>query len=137
MDYNTTGVLILTNDGDFSHFLAHPNHRIPRVYRVVIDKPLEQKDKDLFLKGIYLEGKKGKFDEILFPRKNAFSVVSVTSTEGRNHFVKNMFGALRYNVKELDRVSYAGLTVEDLPPGKWRKLSHNEIQSIYQKYGKK
>ncbi|MGE5431443.1 MAG: pseudouridine synthase [Syntrophomonadaceae bacterium] len=134
LDYNTTGVLLLTNDGDFTNFLLHPNNKIRRVYRVVLDKPLELKDKEKMQKGLYLEGKKGRFEEIVVTRKS--TIVNVTAIEGRNHFVKKMFQALGYNVVELSRINYGGITLGDLPPGGWRDLTAAEINSITKKYEK-
>lgn len=129
LDYNTTGLLLLTNDGDFSNFLTHPTHKIKRIYRVVLDKPLTTEDKEKLLKGLYLEGKKGKFVEILDTKKA--SIVNVVTEEGRNHFVKNMFGALKYNVIELTRVSFGGLYLEDLPIGAYRELSKQELKKAF------
>jgi 23S rRNA pseudouridine2605 synthase len=134
LDYNTTGVLILTNDGDFSNLITHPKNKIPREYEVLLDKPLDDKDKDKLLKGIYLEGEKGRFRQIVFPKKNHFNSVIVTAVEGRNHFVKKMFGALSYTVKMLHRVSFAGIYA-DVPVGNYRKLTRSEIDEVIHKYG--
>ncbi|MCU7494990.1 MAG: rRNA pseudouridine synthase [Ignavibacteria bacterium] len=134
LDYNTTGVLLLTNDGDFTNYLLHPNNKVRRVYRAVIDKPLEIKDKEKMLKGLYLEGKKGRFEEIIVTRKS--TIVNVTAIEGRNHFVKKMFQTLGYNVDELARINYGGITLGDLPLGGWRELTLAEINGIKKKYDK-
>ena len=134
LDYNTTGVLFLTNDGDFSNLITHPRNKIPREYEVQLDKPLDQKDKEKMLKGIYLEGEKGRFKQIVFPKKNHFTSVVVTAVEGRNHFVKKMFGALSYTVKTLHRVSFAGIYA-DVPVGNYRKLTKSEIDEVIHKYG--
>lgn len=136
LDFNTTGVLLLTNDGDFSNFVSHPSHKVPRVYKVILDKPLQKKDRERLINGILLDGKKGRFETISFPKRNVFNIANVISTEGRNHFVKNMFQALGYNVNELARLSYAGVTAENLPPGKWRELSLPEVVEIQKKYEK-
>ena len=135
LDYNTTGVLILTNDGDFSNLLTHPKNKIPREYEVQLDRPLDEKDKEKLLKGIYLEGEKGRFKEIEFPKKNHFTNVIVTAVEGRNHFVKKMFAALSYTVKNLNRISFANIYA-DIPVGNYRKLTKSEIEEVIHKYGK-
>jgi 23S rRNA pseudouridine2605 synthase len=135
LDYNTTGVLILTNDGDFSNLLTHPKNKIPREYEVQLDRPLDEKDKEKLLKGIYLDGEKGRFKQIVFPKKNHFTNVIVTAVEGRNHFVKKMFAALSYTVKNLNRISFAGIYA-DIPVGNYRKLTRSEIEEVIQKYGK-
>jgi 23S rRNA pseudouridine2605 synthase len=134
LDYNTTGTLILTNDGDFSQLLTHPGNNIPRVYEVKLDKPLSDHDKQSLLNGIYIEGVKGKFSKVFFPQKNNFKFVEVTGTEGRNHFVKVMFRKLGYTVTSLNRKSFAGIYA-DIPQGSYRKLSLLEVKKIKEKYG--
>jgi 23S rRNA pseudouridine2605 synthase len=135
LDYNTTGVLILTNDGDFANMLAHPRNKVPRLYEVKLSRPLSQEDKEKLLKGIYLESGKGKFTGIHFPKKGDFAKVEVTSEEGRNHFVKDMFGTIGYRVTALNRKSFAGLTA-DMPPGGYRHLTKKEVDDLIKKYGK-
>lgn len=130
LDYDTTGVLILTNDGEFANKLMHPKNKFPRVYKANLDKPLEKEHREKLLKGFYIEGGKGKFDKIVFPVKNNYSVVEVTVTEGRNHFVKNMFLKIGYKVKKLHRKSYAGLSADDMNIGEYRKLDPNEIKKL-------
>jgi 23S rRNA pseudouridine2605 synthase len=135
LDYNTTGVLILTNDGDFANLMAHPSNKVPRTYEVRLNRPLEQNDKEKLLKGIYLDTGKGKFTSINYPKKGDFTKLEVTSVEGRNHFVKNMFGALGYNVTALNRKYFAGITI-DIPVGSYRHLSSKEVEELIKKYGK-
>lgn len=135
LDYNTTGVLFLTNDGDFSQLLTHPGNKIPREYDVRLDKSLIRDDYDKLLKGIYLKGIKGRFIKISKSGKNGFNHVRVTAVEGRNHFVKNMFGALGYKVISLNRVSYAGIKA-DIGRGEYRKLTDKELKEIKDRYGK-
>jgi 23S rRNA pseudouridine2605 synthase len=135
LDYNTTGVLILTNDGDFANLIAHPRNHVPRIYEVRLNRPLLPDDRDKLLKGIYLDTGKGKFTEIKFPKNGDFTRVEVTSVEGRNHFVKNMFGALSYTVTALNRKSFAGLTA-DIPVGAYRYLTETEIDGLIKIYGK-
>jgi len=131
LDYNTTGVLLLTNDGDFSNLLTHPKNKIPREYEVKIDKPLSDSDQKKLLNGINIDGRKSIFTKVSADstRKN----ITVTAVEGRNHFVKRMFGALGYNVVKLNRKKFAGITA-DIPQGAYRKLSESEIERIYKQY---
>lgn len=136
LDYDTTGVLILTNDGDFANFLSHPSNQIPRVYKVLLNKSLDLKDKERLLKGITLDRRKSKFEKIKFLRKNDFKNLIVTTFEGRNHFVKRMFGSLGYYVDELERIQFGTFTNENLPVGSYRILSYTEIQKFYEKYSK-
>ncbi|MFO7446841.1 MAG: pseudouridine synthase [Ignavibacteriaceae bacterium] len=134
LDYNTTGVLFLTNDGDFSNLLTHPKNKVPRVYEVKLNRILEEEDEKTLLKGVYINGVKGKFISISFPKRQKI-FIEVASVEGRNHFVKNMFGALGYTVTALNRKSYAGIHA-DIPPGAYRALSKSEINDIINTYGK-
>jgi 23S rRNA pseudouridine2605 synthase len=131
LDYDTTGLLLLTNDGDFANLLTHPRNNVPRVYEVKLDKPLESKDAERLLKGILLEGRKSKFTRIEFSANEKF--VKVTSVEGRNHFVKRMFSALGYMVLGLNRSNFADFKA-DIPLGKYRKVSLSEIKDVIQKY---
>lgn len=133
LDYNTTGVLLLTNDGDFSNLLTHPKNKIPREYEVKIDKPITETDKAKLLKGVYIDDRKSIFTKILTDasRKN----VVVTAVEGRNHFVKRMFGTLGYTVTKLNRKRFAGLTA-DISPGNYRKLSNDEVERLFKLYAK-
>lgn len=133
LDYNTTGVLILTNDGDFTNLLTHPSNKVPRVYEVQLNKHLEEKDKEKLLKGIYIDSKKGKFIEVNTNFKK--NKVEVLCHEGRNHFIKKMFGVLGYNVEQLNRKMFGGITL-DIPVGTYRKLTDKEIDLIKNSYAK-
>jgi len=133
LDYNTTGVLILTNDGDFSNLLTHPKHKIKKVYSVKLSRDLTKDDEQKLLSGVYIKGRKGKFEKINFPNIKKTHLVEVTAVEGRNHFVKDMFKVLGYNVLELDRKLFGGF-IADIPVGKFRKITSEEIKSIYKNY---
>lgn len=129
LDYNTTGVLILTNDGDFAQKLLHPKHNIIREYEVTLDKDLSIEDEKTLLKGVFIDGVRGKFSEITYGKKSAKKNITVKCTEGTNHFVKNMFSALNYTVEKLNRKSFAGIYA-DIPIGTFRKLRKDEIQTL-------
>jgi 23S rRNA pseudouridine2605 synthase len=135
LDFNTTGILFLTNDGDFSNILTHPRNRVPRVYEVHISTPLSDDDEKALLKGVYIDGVKGVFTKIFFPKSANRKFMEVTGIEGRNHFVKNMFSTLGYTVNDLNRKSYAGI-IADIPVGSYRNLSVEEVQFIIKKYGR-
>jgi 23S rRNA pseudouridine2605 synthase len=136
LDYNTTGVLLLTNDGEFSNLLTHPKNHVPREYEIKLDRALKPEDKYKLLKGVFLNGKKGKFESLNFLREKDFTSMKVLCVEGRNHFVKNMFGVLGYKVISLNRKSFAGLKT-DMLPGKYRFLSYAEVNKITGLYGNK
>lgn len=132
LDYNTTGVLLLTNDGNFSYLLTHPKHKVPREYEVRLDKPLEDDDRNNLLTGINLDKRKSRFDSVSSSKEKG-SFVRVKCHEGKNHFVKRMFSSLGYNVVSLNRSSFAGIKA-DIPIGTYRKLSHKEINTITNQY---
>ena len=135
LDYNTTGVLLLTNDGDFSNLLTHPKHKISKIYTVILNRPLSNEDKKKLLHGVYIDGRRGRFVKINSPDIKKEKLVEVTAVEGRNHFVKDMFRTLGYNVVELDR-KYFGNFQADIPIGKYRVISKEEIKSVYKNYNK-
>jgi 23S rRNA pseudouridine2605 synthase len=135
LDFNTTGVLFLTNDGDFTNLLLHPKNKVSRIYRATLNKPLSNEDINRLQKGILLDKKKGKFEEIRIQNQKTRKIVTVKVYEGRNHFVKNMFASIGYKVTGLSRISYAGFSYGKLPLGAWRELSKEEINTIYKKYG--
>jgi len=132
LDFNTTGVLLLTNDGEFKNFLTHPKNNIARIYEVRLEKPLTDEDRNKLLKGIYIDNKRGKFSIINFPKPRDRKNVEVTAMEGRNHFVKDMFRALGYNVIQLNRKSFGGL-IADIPLGEYRKLTKSEVEYFKKK----
>jgi 23S rRNA pseudouridine2605 synthase len=132
LDYNTTGVLLLTNDGDFSFLLSHPKHNVPREYEVKLDKEFSEDDRKKLLSGIILDNKKSRFESIVFTQKNK-KALKIKCYEGRNHFIKRMFANLGYTVLSLNRSNYAGLAA-DVPIGSYRKLSPKEIKRIEKTY---
>lgn len=135
LDFNTTGVLLLTNDGDFSYYLTHPKNKIKREYSVKLDRPLNREDAEKLKKGVFIDGVRGKFIDVVFPNENSFKFVQVVSVEGRNHFVKNMFKTLGYTVVGLHRDKF-GDFIADVPVGAYRYLSDDEINSVKKRYEK-
>ncbi|GAB1403452.1 pseudouridine synthase [Lentimicrobium sp.] len=131
LDRNTTGLLLLTNDGELTKKLTHPSHRVRKVYHVELDKSLAKADLERLNKGIELEDGMMAVDEIAYTgqgddRKN----IGVVIHSGRNRIVRRLFEALDYEVVKLDRVGFANLTKKDLPRGKWRMLDQNEINVL-------
>jgi len=133
LDYNTTGVLLLTNDGELANKITHPKNNFKRVYVARIDKDLSELDKDKLLTGVYFEKRKGVFTELSYVKDKSYKIVRVSVMEGRNHFVKRMFSALGYRVIELDRESFGGITVKGLNPGDYKTLTFKEIEKLIQK----
>jgi len=135
LDYDTTGVLLLTNDGDFSFILTHPSNNISREYDVKLDKPLSDDDEKKLLTGVFIEGKRGKFNSVKYP-SNSQKAPTVSTSEGRNHFVKNMFLTLGYTVVSLHRRTFGTFNVKNLPEGSYRELTDVEIKTV-KKYEKR
>ena len=126
LDRNTTGLLLLTNDGDLHKKLSHPSHEVRKIYHVHLDKPIRKRDYQSLVNGFELEDGPVTLDGI--------DVVSADQTEigiqlhsGRNRIVRRVFEHLGYEVVKLDRVTFAGLTKKDLPRGKWRLLTSREV----------
>ena len=126
LDRNTTGLLLLTNDGELAKKLTHPSHNIKKIYQVDLDKPLTEEDFEKIKEGITLEDGPAKVDEIAILSEDR-SIVGLEIHIGRNRIVRRIFEHLGYEVVRLDRVMFAGLTKKDLPRGKWRYLSEKEL----------
>ncbi len=127
LDRNTTGLLLLTNDGDLAQKLAHPKNKIKKVYQVVLDKPLQKSDFELIAAGITLEDGKAVVDDIAYTNFKDKKEIGIEIHIGRNRIVRRIFEHLNYQVKALDRVIYAGLTKKNLQRGKWRELDQKEV----------
>lgn len=133
LDRNTTGLLLLTNDGDVAQKLSHPKYSCKKIYQVSLNKSLEATDYDKIKKGVILEDGKATVDDLQYidEKKN---LIGIEIHIGKNRIVRRIFEHLGYEVKHLDRVMYAGLTKKNLPRGKWRALTRQEI--IYLKHFK-
>lgn len=130
LDYDTTGLLLLTNDGDFANKLMHPKFNVDKTYIVQISRPLEEKHKIKLENGIRIEGRKTSPAKISFPKRNDFTSVSITIHEGRNRQVRNMFEHYGYFVRKLHRSTYGKLDLKGMKPGGWRFLSAVEVASL-------
>ncbi len=130
LDRNTSGVLLLTNDGDLSQKLTHPSNEIKKVYAVTLDKPLEKADFEKLLAGVQLEDGLAKVDAVGFTDAGDRRQVGVELHSGRNRVVRRLFEALNYDVRGLDRVVFAGLTKKNVTRGKWRFLTEKEVRDL-------
>lgn len=130
LDRNTTGVLLMTNDGDLSKKLTHPSSEIRKIYHVFLNKPLEKEHLSLIKKGIELEDGIIQPDEVSYADPIDTTQVGIVIHSGRNRIVRRIFEHLGYTVEKLDRVYFAGLTKKNLPRGKWRFLSKDEIKYL-------
>ena len=126
LDRNTTGLLLLTNDGDLADKLMHPSYNIKKIYKVDLDKALTKADFQKIQEGIELEEGKAVVDDIAIVSDDG-KTVGIELHIGWNRVVRRIFESLGYEVEKLDRSVYAGLDKKDLPRGHWRFLSKEEI----------
>ncbi|MGG9971435.1 pseudouridine synthase [Ferruginibacter sp. SUN002] len=130
LDRNTSGVLLLTNDGDLTQKLSHPSYNITKVYEAKLDKALTKADFDKILSGLQLEDGEIKADSLGYVDSKDKSVIGIEIHSGRNRIVRRIFEHLGYDVKGLDRVMYATLTKKNVERGKWRHLSEKEVRLL-------
>ena len=130
LDRNTSGVLLLTNDGDLTQKLSHPSYEIKKIYEVKLDKPLAKTDFDKIVKGLKLEDGEIHIDSLAFADSKDKSIIGIELHSGRNRIVRRIFEHLGYDVKGLDRVMYANLTKKNVERSKWRYLSEKEIRLL-------
>lgn len=127
LDRNTTGVLLLTNDGDLAKRLTHPSHKVPKIYHATLDNILTKADMQKIADGLKLEDGPVKVSWINYPDDAKKKEVALEIHQGRNRIVRRIFEHLGYEVLKLDRTYIAGLTKKDLPRGFIRYLSQQEI----------
>ena len=130
LDRNTTGLLLLTNDGDLTKKLTHPSSNIAKVYQVELDKNLTLADMKTASEGVELEDGVVAFDNIEYASPDDKKIVGVELHSGKNRIVRRIFEELGYDVKKLDRTIFAGLTKKDLPRGRWRFLTELEVSGL-------
>ncbi|MES1215954.1 MAG: pseudouridine synthase [Bacteroidota bacterium] len=130
LDRNTSGVLLLTNDGELAQKLTHPSNEVKKVYAVTLNKPLEKKDFDQILKGVKLEDGMASVDALAYADVKDKTILGVEIHSGRNRIVRRIFEAMGYDVKNLDRVIFAGLTKKNIERGKWRFLTEKEVRDL-------
>lgn len=126
LDRNTTGLLVLTNDGDLAEKLMHPSHNVKKIYRVELDRPLTRTDATKIMDGVQLEEGRAVVDDLAYVSEDK-KTVGLEIHIGWNRVVRRIFESLEYQVVKLDRTMYAGLTKKDLPRGEWRFLTREEI----------
>ena len=130
LDRNTTGVLLLTNDGDLANLLMHPRCEFPKAYKATLDKPLAAEHAAKLEAGIRLSDGKTRPAEIVKIQGGKNKVIGIVIHEGKNRQVHRMFEALGYTVEKLDRVGYGNLTYDGVPRGKWRYLTTREVDTL-------
>ena len=130
LDRNTSGVLLLTNDGELAQLLSHPKNQVKKVYEVKLDRPLTKNDFDTIINGITLEDGFVAPDALGYADPKDKTVIGIEIHSGRNRIVRRIFEHLKYDVRGLDRVMYAGLTKKNVNRGKWRFLAEKEVRIL-------
>ena len=128
LDRKTTGLLLLTNDGNIAKKLTHPSHKIKKIYSVELEKNISEREIKQIRKGVTIEGEIIKVDNIKRLEKN--NEVGVEIHIGKNRIVRKIFESIEHKISKLDRVMIGPLTKKDLPRGKWRSLKENEIRNL-------
>ena len=135
LDRKTTGVLLITNDGNLTYSLTHPSFNVPKEYRVHVDKEIQESDFHLLLSGVTIEGEVFRFDDISINPLD-FTEALVYIHSGKYHIVRLMFAELGYDVRKLDRISFAGIKKGKLSRGEWRYLTQREVYLLKTKFTK-
>ncbi len=131
LDRNTTGLLLFTNDGDLAKKLTHPKHNVQKLYHASLDKKLEVKHLHKLRDEVIIEGRKVFIDEIDFVAGESKTEVGIKIHSGRNRIVRKIFEHLGYKVVKLDRVIFAGLSKKNLPRGRYRELTSQEVNTLH------
>ena len=138
LDRNTTGVILMTNDGELTKKLTHPSYNIMKVYHVELDRKLSQEDFEKIREGLELEDGLIKVDDLSYMGEGVSKKeVELTIHSGKNHIVRRIFEHLEYKVVKLDRLSFAGLTKSGVKLGGWRYLTEQEVGFLRMQTGNK
>ena len=129
LDRNTTGLLLLTNDGELADKLTHPSNEVEKIYQAELNKPLSDEDFEKIQAGLQLEDGEIKVDDLAKVTPDGY-VIGVKIHSGKNRIVRRIFEHLGYEVTKLDRTTFAGLTKKDLPRGSWRYLTERELVKL-------
>jgi 23S rRNA pseudouridine2605 synthase len=129
LDRNTTGLLLLTNDGELADKLTHPSNEVEKIYQAELDKPLTDEDFEKIKAGLTLEDGEIQVDDLAKVTPDGY-VIGVKIHSGKNRIVRRIFEHVGYEVTKLDRTTFAGLTKKDLPRGSWRFLTERELVKL-------
>jgi 23S rRNA pseudouridine2605 synthase len=130
LDRNTSGIMLLTNDGDLAQTLSHPKHEVKKIYHVTLDKPLAKQDFDKIVAGLELMDGIAAVDALAFTDTKDKTQVGIEIHSGKNRIVRRIFEHLGYDVRGLDRVMYATLTKKNVSRGRWRYLTESEVRAL-------
>lgn len=135
LDYDTTGLIILTNDGKLASRLMHPKNKVPKKYIAKLNKAMAITDLKKLQEGIMIDEMLCKPTKVKIKENNTekdYSLIEITITEGRNHIIKRLFQSLGYLVDKLSRIEYAFLTIDNLKSGYYRPLTIKEVKKLYE-----
>ncbi len=134
LDYDTSGILILTNDGELANLLMRPDSLVDKTYIVKVNGEVTIKDVQQLRNGVIIDGIKTKKARVKLKsvdKKKSTSILEITIHEGKNHQIKKMFESLGYKVTKLRREKYANLDLKGLLPGEYRPLTVKEVKILY------
>ncbi len=135
LDRNTTGALLVTNDGDLAHRLMHPRYEVEKIYLVRTRANVRPDEIDRLRRGIELEDGPAAADQVTYVRPPVKNEIGIGLHEGRNRQIRRMMETLGHEVVHLERVRYAGLTLDGLRRGKWRRLQPHEVDALRRRVG--
>lgn len=130
LDYDTSGLLVLTNDGDFAQLLAHPRYKIQKTYHVTLTDPITADDLMKLKNGVTLSDGLIAPDKLFCPQGKTKRHVIIELHSGRNRIIRRLFAHLGYGITKLERIRYANLTLKGLPSGAWRTLTAFEVEGL-------
>ena len=130
LDQDTTGIILLTNDGDLAQKLAHPKYNISKTYIAKIDKPMTHAAYERLSRGIFLKDGKFRPDKIFYPKKTTKRIIGLTIHSGRYRIIRRALFAMGFEVNALDRVAIASISIKGLPLGSWRELKESEVKEL-------
>lgn len=130
LDRDTTGLLVLTNDGELAQILAHPRYEVQKTYNVTLDRTINFRDVQRIRDGLTLEDGYIEIDAISYIPQNPRTRVRIELHSGKNRIVRRIFECLGYRVEKLDRIGYAEFSLHDLARGAWRYLRRQEIAQL-------
>ncbi|HCX64447.1 MAG TPA: rRNA pseudouridine synthase [Eubacteriaceae bacterium] len=131
LDYDSEGLILLTNDGSFAYRLTHPKHEIKKTYKIKISGKLKEEDRRQFERGVDYEGERYRAEQVWINGEDkSASHLTVVLKEGKNRHIRKMFAAKGYKVERLKRVAIGSLQLGSLPGGAWRYLEEEEIKQL-------
>jgi len=132
LDKETTGIILLTNDGEFAQKLAHPRYNISKTYIAKINKPMLHGAYERLKRGIFLKDGKFKPDRVFYPKNTTKRIVGLTIHSGRYRVIRRALFQMGFEVDALDRVSVGSISIKGLPLGSWRELKEKEVAELMQ-----